>query len=82
MLLDVVDVKVESNYGLRLVFENGEVRHFDMEPFLSNKPFDRLKDVSQFNCVKVEYGTLLWPGNIDIAPETLYEQSKLIRSTI
>lgn len=78
MLLDVIDVKVESNYGLRLVFENGEVRFFDMMPFLSNKPFDRLKNINQFNCVKIQSGTLLWPGNIDIAPETLYEQSKFI----
>jgi len=78
MLLDVVEVHVEKDYVLRIVFENGEMRLFDMMPFLNNKPFDRLKNISWFNCVKVEYGTLLWPGNIDIAPETLYEQSKLI----
>ncbi len=24
---------------------------------------------------KVEYGTVVWPGNIDIAPETLYDRS-------
>jgi len=76
MLLDVISVKVQKNYSLRLVFENREVRYFDMLPFLNKKPFDRLKDIQKFNLVKVEYGTLLWPGNIDIAPETLYEYSK------
>jgi len=75
MLLDVISVEVQKDYNLRLVFENGEVRHFEMLPFLNKKPFDRLKDIKKFNLVKIEYGTLLWPDNIDIAPETLYEYS-------
>jgi hypothetical protein len=25
---------------------------------------------------RVEYGTVVWPGNIDIAPETLYDRSE------
>ena len=75
MLLDVISVEVQKDYNLRLVFENREVRHFEMLPFLNKKPFDRLKDIKKFNLVKIEYGTLLWPDNIDIAPETLYEYS-------
>jgi len=75
MLLDVISVEVQKDYNLRLVFENGEVRYFEMLPFLNKKPFDRLKDIKKFNLVKIEYGTLLWPDNIDIAPETLYEYS-------
>lgn len=35
----------------------------------------RLKLNSQFQAAFVENGTVAWPGNIDIDPETLYELS-------
>nr|WP_281722349.1 DUF2442 domain-containing protein [Nitrosomonas nitrosa] len=74
-LLDVVNVKTHPGYRLALEFENGEYRIFDMTPYIDDKPFNRLKNLSLFNCARVEYGTVVWPGNIDIAPETLYDRS-------
>ena len=74
-LLDVIKVVVCSDYRLRLVFENGEERIFDMSPYMDKKPFDRLKDPPVFGCARIDYGTVVWPGNIDIAPETLYDKS-------
>jgi len=74
-LLDVVSVKVRPGYRLELEFENGESRIFDMSGYMDKKPFNRLKDSAVFNCAYVDYGTVVWPGNIDIAPETLYERS-------
>ena len=74
-LLDVVSVKVHPGYRLELEFENGERRVFDMSRYMDKKPFNRLKDSPVFNCAGVDYGTVVWPGNIDIAPETLYDNS-------
>jgi hypothetical protein len=74
-LLDVVTVKVMSNYQLFLEFENGEKRVFDMSPFMGKKPFVELKDSPRFAQASVDYGTVVWPGGIDIAPETLYDRS-------
>jgi hypothetical protein len=75
MLLDVVDVKVQEGNALFLEFENGEKRSFDMTSYLNERPFNRLKDSHLFAMAKVDYGTVVWPGNIDIAPETLYDAS-------
>jgi hypothetical protein len=74
-LLDVIKVKVVSGYVLELEFENGERRIFDMTPYMEKKPFKRLKLNSAFYAAHVDYGTVVWPGNIDIAPETLYDCS-------
>jgi len=74
-LLDVVSVTAQKDYTLLLVFENGAKRRFDMKPLLDKKPFSRLKNSPLFLKAKVAYGTVVWPGNIDVAPETLWDQS-------
>jgi hypothetical protein len=76
MLLDVVSVVAERDHTLLLVFENGEKRRFDMKPCLDRKPFSRLKNSPLVLQAAVAHGTVVWPGNIDIAPETLWDQSE------
>ena len=75
-LLDVVTVEVKADYLLHLEFENGEKRIFDMSPYIDKKPFVQLKGSPRFAMAFVDYGTVVWPGNIDIAPETLYDRSR------
>ncbi len=74
-LLDVCSVEAKPDYTLALVFENGEKRIFDMSSYLDQKPFCKLKSTPLFLKATVAYGTVVWPGNIDIAPETLYARS-------
>jgi hypothetical protein len=74
-LLDVLSVEVRQDSTLLLVFENGEKRIFDMKPLFGKKPFVKLKGSDVFFKAKVENGTVVWPNNIDIAPETLFDKS-------
>jgi hypothetical protein len=76
MLLDVIRVAARPDYTLVLEFENGEERVFDMSHLMSKKPFDLIKHAGTFERATVDYGTVVWPGNIDISPETLYDRSK------
>ena len=76
-VLDVVSVEAQPGYMLHLQFENGERRLFDMSRILDKKPFTVLKDARLFAMASVENGTVVWPGGIDIAPETLYDRSKV-----
>jgi hypothetical protein len=75
MLLDVTAVEVCPEFLLDLEFENGERRRFDMSPYLHYPIFRRLENPGFFSLARAEHGTVVWPGNIDIAPETLYELS-------
>ena len=75
-MMDVVHVEARPDYSLFLEFENGERRVFDMTLLMGKKPFDQLKGSPLFMQAFVDYGTVVWPGQIDIAPETLYERSR------
>ncbi|MDP3539079.1 MAG: DUF2442 domain-containing protein [Azonexus sp.] len=79
-LLDVVSVEATKDYKLLLEFENGERRAFDMLPYMDKKPFVHLKGSPFFTTAFVDYGTVCWPGNIDIAPETLYDLSQPLKN--
>lgn len=75
MLIGVVSVRPHPDFKLNLEFENGERRVFDMRPLLALKPWNRISNLNLFERVRVAYGTVVWPGGIDIAPETLYDDS-------
>lgn len=74
-LWDVVEVRPLPPWRLWLRFDNGETRLFDMTPLLDRAPFQRLRSPGVFEAAHVAWGTVAWPGNLDIAPETLYELS-------
>lgn len=75
--MDVISVTPQPGFQLLLTFANGEIRQFDMRPLLVMKPWSRIAAPALFAKVHVDYGTVVWPGEIDIAPETLLLDSVL-----
>ena len=78
MLLDVVRVQTCDDHWLLLEFQNGEQRRFDMTPYFNEKPWIRIQSPTLFRRAFIENGTVTWPGNVDMAPETLYDKSVAI----
>jgi len=73
-MIKVTAVKPCSNYGLLVTFLNGENKYFDMRPYLHYPVFRKLENPGFFALASVDYGTVTWPGDIDIAPETLFTE--------
>ena len=76
----VVEVRANEDFSLDLKFDNGSARRFDVKPYLEYGIFKELKDKNYFKRVAIAFGTVQWPNEQDISPETLYLESTLIES--
>lgn len=74
-------VRVQSarhvgDYKLRLRFTDGSRGTVDLESTLKRiKALRPLLDAERFAEVFVDHGTVCWPGDLDLAPETLYAEA-------
>ncbi len=68
----VKKVEPTKNHTLIVAFANGEVREFDVKPYLEKGIFTELKDLSYFRSVKVVAGSVEWPHEQDFSFDTLY----------
>ena len=69
-------VSTTDNYQLNLVFTNGEQGIYDCSSLLNFGVFKELKNKNYFIQAKVIDGTVAWPNEQDICPDTLYLESK------
>lgn len=73
----VAKVKAMPNYTLEVEFNDGTHGFVEMQEFiLSDKAgvFSALRNVDLFKKVYIEYGTVTWPGEIDLAPDAMYQE--------
>lgn len=73
----LIEVKAMPECMLRLVYETGEVKLFDVTPYISGPWFGELKNSAYFNSVRIIPGGsgIEWANGQDIAPHELYENS-------
>lgn len=75
----VIHAVPHNNYHLEIEFSTGEKKMFDARPYLNKGIFQQLQDVHLFMQAYVALDTVCWPGDLDIAPETLYDRSITIQ---
>jgi len=69
-------VTPSSDYKLHIEFTNGEQGVYDCSPLLEFGLFKELKDRNYFVKAKAWEGTVVWPHEQDICPDTLYLDSR------
>jgi hypothetical protein len=73
LAIKVSGVRPLENHRLWLRFNTGEVKIFDVAPWLTEPAFLPLSDEQVFRNVYIDYGVVVWEdGNIDLSPELLY----------
>ena len=68
-------VKAENDYILKVTFDNGETKSFDVKPYIKGDWYGQLSDQAYFNQVKTDGFTVVWPDGQDICPDDLYDLS-------
>ena len=72
----VTSVVAKDDHKLEIEVANGELGVYDCAPLLDFGVFRELRGLEYFKQARVEGGTVVWPHEQDICPETLYEDSK------
>lgn len=78
----VKSVEATDDYHLRLTFTNGEVGDYDCKHLLNFGVFQEFQEIAYFMRATVMHGTVVWPNDQDICPDTLYEDSIRLNSGI
>ena len=72
----VKHIRPLDDYRLEILFENGELRVFDVKPYLQLGVFVRLENRAVFQAARVVAGSVEWPGEVDLSYDTLYLESR------
>ena len=68
----VVAARPNEDFSLDLKFDDGSMKRFDVTPYLNLGVFRELRDADYFKQVTIAFGTVQWPNEQDISPDTLY----------
>jgi len=77
MYFNIIEAVYSDKFRIDLKFRNGKSGIADLEKYISDgEIFTDIRSIDNFKKFSVEFGTLTWNnGEIDIAPETLYEKA-------
>lgn len=76
----VKTVRPLEPYRLEICFTNGETGIYDCGPLLEFGVFAELRDPEYFRQVRESLGTVVWPHEQDICPDTLYLDSQKVKT--
>ena len=76
MYWDVIKVKIKEYLVLEVGFIDGLEGVVKILPEHLTGVFEVLKEPRFFECVYIDDGVVTWPGELDLAPDAMYEEIK------
>jgi hypothetical protein len=71
-LVSIKQVEPLPGQRLRLTLSNGDVIERDVAQYLRGPVFEAIRsDPAVFAKVRVDHGTVVWPGDVDLCPDVL-----------
>jgi hypothetical protein len=71
-LVRIKQVTPLAGHRLRLILTDGTTLERNVEDLLVGPAFEPIRrDAALFNQVRVEHGTVVWPGDVDLCPDVL-----------
>lgn len=80
----LIEATAQDGYVVSVRFEDGTAGDIDLSYLTAyGGVFEPLKDPEYFRRLRAdeEAGTIVWPNEADIAPETLYTHAKRLTTT-
>jgi hypothetical protein len=77
MYFDITEARHVTDYRIQLRFRDGSSGVVDLSSYANqDNVFRAFLDMNYFRRFRIEFGTLVWgDGELDLAPETLYEKA-------
>ena len=73
------NLETEQNYCLKVSFNNGVTKIFDLNPYFEKyKFFAPLKDPKLFSNARLDRRAIIWNDDLDIAIEEVYDRGVTI----
>jgi hypothetical protein len=72
-------IKPLENYKLEVEFIDGVHGFVEMKQLIMSQKagiFANLRDINIFNQAHLEHGAVIWPGEIDLAPDAMHDEIK------
>ncbi|BBP46286.1 hypothetical protein THMIRHAS_16590 [Thiosulfatimonas sediminis] len=73
---DVTEVRVKADNALLVRFKDGVEGTVEFANSFFYGVFEKLKDPKKFRQVMVVDGVVTWPGELDLAPDAMYNEIK------
>lgn len=72
---NIINAKMLGDNKILITFENGEIKLFDINPYLDYPIFKPLQNLDNINKFQIIDGTIEWECGADLSQDTFYLES-------